>query len=171
MLEFESKQWSQNSEDTNEPVMPRAPPSCSPKVFLCPDDAALQGDPSPGTGPGTSLSWCPAVHPFSPLNISLPSPALQNLCSTMNPYSEFSMSVSLADDGNFTWNWHQYPPLGADTSDQLCHWSQPLKCPDSFHPLSHPLVKSTSHQMWETLPKARETAHIVLPLSAQHSSH
>lgn len=52
----------------------------------------------------------------------------------------------------------------------LCHWSQPLECPDSSHPLPHPLLRSTSHQMWETLPKALlkagETTHTALPLSA-----
>lgn len=163
--------------------MPRAPVSCSPKVFLGTDDA-------PAAWPQLrDWTWhFPELMACSPsLFSSEYQPALSstlNLSPTMNSYLEFSVSVSLAHHSGWRWrlhmelasvstpgSWHQW------SATTLCHWSQPLKCPnwESFHPLSHPLVKSTSYQMWETLPKAlpkaREKKHTVLPSSTHESSH
>lgn len=107
--------------------------------------------------------------PLSPLSISLSSPALQIYVPPWIHTVDFMWwrlhmeLVSASTSGS----WHQW------SVTPLCLWSQPLTCPDSFHPLSHPLAKSTSHQMRETLPKtqpkARETTHMVLP--CQHNTH
>lgn len=70
---------------------------------------------------------------FLPLSISLPSPALQ-ICLPPWIHTVDFLWVCLwpiiqADNGDFRQNWHQYPPLGADTSDQ-------------------PSVCATDHNLW-----------------------